>query len=98
VDTGCGIPPEIRERIFDPFFTTKDVGKGTGQGLAICYNIVVLKHHGAIEVESEPGVGTTFRVLLPIHPPVDPHQAMQGETENKAVATPVEASHSTATL
>jgi PAS domain S-box-containing protein len=65
-DTGCGIPAEIRERIFDPFFTTKDVGKGTGQGLAICYNIVVVKHHGAIEVESEPGIGSTFRVTLPI--------------------------------
>jgi signal transduction histidine kinase len=67
-DSGCGIPPEIRERIFDPFFTTKEVGKGTGQGLAICFNIVVTKHHGSIEVESEPGVGTTFRVLLPAGP------------------------------
>jgi signal transduction histidine kinase len=65
-DTGCGIPPEIRSRIFDPFFTTKDVGKGTGQGLAICYNIIVNKQHGAIEVDSEPGLGTTFRVKLPI--------------------------------
>ena len=65
-DTGCGIPPEIRERIFDPFFTTKEVGKGTGQGLAICYNIVVTKHHGTIEVESQPGEGSIFRVLLPI--------------------------------
>jgi signal transduction histidine kinase len=66
IDTGGGIPPDIRDRIFDPFFTTKEVGKGTGQGLAICYNIVVNKRHGAIEVESEPGVGTTFRIKLPI--------------------------------
>jgi signal transduction histidine kinase len=65
-DTGCGIPPEFRDRIFDPFFTTKEVGKGTGQGLTICFNIVVTKHQGSIEVVSEPGVGTTFRVLLPI--------------------------------
>jgi PAS domain S-box-containing protein len=65
-DTGCGIPAGIRERIFDPFFTTKDVGKGTGQGLAICYNVVVAKHHGTIDVDSEPGSGSTFRVRLPI--------------------------------
>ncbi len=68
-DTGCGIPDEIRNRIFDPFFTTKDVGKGTGQGLAICYNVVVNSHQGVIEVESTPGVGTTFRVSLPIVSP-----------------------------
>ncbi len=64
-DTGCGIPEEIRTRIFDPFFTTKDVGQGTGQGLAICYNVVVNKHHGSIDVLSTPGVGSTFRVELP---------------------------------
>jgi len=64
-DTGCGIPEEIRNRIFDPFFTTKEVGKGTGQGLAICYNVVVNKHRGTIEVESTPGVGSVFRVRIP---------------------------------
>jgi signal transduction histidine kinase len=68
-DTGCGIPDQIRTRIFDPFFTTKEVGKGTGQGLAICYNIVVNKHQGRIEVDSQPGVGTTFRAYLPINAP-----------------------------
>ena len=67
-DTGCGIPDDIRNRIFDPFFTTKDVGKGTGQGLAICYNVVVNKHQGTIDVLSTPGIGTTFRVLLPRTP------------------------------
>jgi signal transduction histidine kinase len=65
-DTGCGIPDEIRNRIFDPFFTTKDVGKGTGQGLAICYNVVVNKHHGRLEVESTPGAGTRFIISIPL--------------------------------
>ncbi len=65
-DTGCGIPPEIRSRIFDPFFTTKEVGKGTGQGLAISHNVVVEKHHGTLTFESEPGKGTTFYIRLPV--------------------------------
>jgi signal transduction histidine kinase len=64
-DTGCGIPDSVRSRIFDPFFTTKDVGKGTGQGLAICRNIVVNKHHGSIELDSTLGLGSCFRVILP---------------------------------
>jgi signal transduction histidine kinase len=65
-DTGGGIPPENVKRIFDPFFTTKAVGKGTGLGLAIAYDIVVNKHGGQLEVESEPGKGTTFTITLPI--------------------------------
>ncbi len=64
-DTGMGIPKENLTRIFDPFFTTKDVGKGTGLGLHVCYNIVN-KHHGTINVESDVGKGTTFTVNLPI--------------------------------
>jgi len=64
-DTGCGIPEEIQNRIFDPFFTTKDVGKGTGQGLAIARSIVVDAHGGEISVSSRPGEGTEFRILLP---------------------------------
>jgi signal transduction histidine kinase len=64
-DTGCGIPAQVRNRIFDPFFTTKEVGKGTGQGLAICYNIVVNKHCGRFDVESKVGEGTKFRVTMP---------------------------------
>jgi len=65
-DTGCGIPDKIRKRVFDPFFTTKDVGKGTGLGLSISYDIVT-KHGGEISLESEPGVGTTFIVRLPVN-------------------------------
>jgi PAS domain S-box-containing protein len=65
-DTGGGIPEEIRSRIFDPFFTTKEVGKGTGQGLAICHTVIVDKHGGAIDFEAAPGQGTTFIIRLPV--------------------------------
>lgn len=63
-DTGCGIPPENLTKIFDPFFTTKEIGKGTGLGMHIVYNIV--RHHrGTLEVESEVGQGTCFRIRFP---------------------------------
>ncbi|MDX9737256.1 MAG: PAS domain-containing protein [Azonexus sp.] len=66
-DTGCGIAPDKQHRIFEPFFTTKPVGKGTGLGLSVSYNIVK-RHQGEITVTSTPGQGTTFRIILPIHP------------------------------
>ena len=66
-DTGCGIPEEIRHKIFDPFFTTKQVGKGTGQGLAIARSVVVGKHQGTIAVESHVGKGTAFIIRLPLN-------------------------------
>ncbi|HEY0253096.1 MAG TPA: ATP-binding protein, partial [Kofleriaceae bacterium] len=56
----------IRHRIFEPFFTTKDVGKGTGQGLAIAHSVIVDKHHGKLSFESEVGIGTTFIISLPV--------------------------------
>jgi signal transduction histidine kinase len=65
-DTGKGIPPEVRSRIFDPFFTTKEVGKGTGQGLAIARTVIVDKHGGTLHFETEMGQGTTFIIRLPI--------------------------------
>jgi hemerythrin-like metal-binding protein len=64
-DNGSGIPEEIRGKIFDPFFTTKPVGKGTGLGLSLAYGIIQ-NHNGLIEVESEIGKGTTFRITLPV--------------------------------
>jgi CheY-like chemotaxis protein len=63
-DCGAGIDPAIRERIFDPFFSTKSAGEGTGLGLAIVHSIV-RAHEGVIDLESEPGRGTTFHVSLP---------------------------------
>jgi two-component system, NtrC family, sensor kinase len=72
-DTGSGIPQENLQKIFDPFFTTKDVGKGTGLGMNIAYNIVA-KHKGTIAVESEVGKGTTFTIKIPV-------DAFQGEQD-----------------
>ncbi len=65
-DNGCGIPQEHRDKVFEPFFTTKEVGKGTGQGLAIARAIVVDHHGGQIDFTSVPGEGTTFRIRLPL--------------------------------
>ncbi|MBZ0251810.1 MAG: HAMP domain-containing histidine kinase, partial [Candidatus Methylomirabilis sp.] len=67
-DTGCGMSKDVMEKVFDPFYTTKDVGKGTGLGLSISHGIVE-RHAGRIEVESKPGEGTTFRVILPVRQP-----------------------------
>ena len=65
-DTGCGIPEEQRELIFQPFYTTKEQGRGTGLGLSICHGLIQ-SHGGTIDVESQPGEGTSFIVRLPVH-------------------------------
>lgn len=65
-DSGAGMPKAVQDRIFDPFYTTKEVGKGSGQGLAIAHNVIVNKHGGELHVESTPGEGTTFEIKLPL--------------------------------
>jgi signal transduction histidine kinase len=67
-DTGPGMPDEVRTRVFEPFFTTKEIGKGTGLGLDIAWQIVVGRHSGEIRVESAPG-NTRFQVVLPLGQP-----------------------------
>ena len=64
-DNGTGIPPEVREKLFNPFFTTKPAGEGTGLGLSISHDIVVKQHGGSIEVDTQPGAFTEFRIVLP---------------------------------
>lgn len=65
-DTGTGIPTDVADHIFDPFFTTKEIGKGTGQGLALARNVVTTRHGGSLTFETEPGIGTTFTIRLPL--------------------------------
>ena len=64
-DNGTGIPPEVKEKIFNPFFTTKPAGEGTGLGLSISHDIIVKQHGGSIEVDTQPGQFTEFRIILP---------------------------------
>ena len=65
-DTGSGMSEEVKSHIFDAFFTTKEVGRGTGQGLSMAYNVIVEKHGGTIDVDSVLGQGSTFRIRLPL--------------------------------
>jgi len=71
-DNGSGIPETIQQRLFDPFFTTKPVGKGTGMGLSISYQIVTEKHGGRLHCQSAPGTGTEFRIEIPLHQTTTP--------------------------
>jgi len=64
-DNGTGIPPEVKEKLFNPFFTTKPAGEGTGLGLSISHDIIVKQHGGSIEVDTQPGAFTEFRIILP---------------------------------
>ena len=64
-DNGTGIPPEVKEQMFNPFFTTKPAGEGTGLGLSISHDIIVKQHGGSIEVDTQPGEFTEFRIVLP---------------------------------
>jgi signal transduction histidine kinase len=64
-DNGTGIPPEVKEKLFNPFFTTKPAGEGTGLGLSISHDIIVKQHGGSIEVDTQPGEFTEFRIVLP---------------------------------
>ncbi len=76
-DDGYGIPPELVHKIFDPFFTTKPVGEGTGLGLSVSYGIIQ-DHGGRIEVQSEPGRGSTFTVVLPMEEPLSAGAGQEG--------------------
>ena len=64
-DNGTGIPEEVKEKIFNPFFTTKPSGEGTGLGLSMSHDIIVKRHGGTIDVETEPGQFTEFKIVLP---------------------------------
>ena len=64
-DNGTGIPAEVKEKMFNPFFTTKPAGEGTGLGLSMSHDIIVKQHGGTIDVETEPGQFTEFRIVLP---------------------------------
>lgn len=76
-DNGTGMSEDVRSKVFNQFFTTKDVGKGTGMGLSLTYNIVSSKHNGTVRVESEPNVGSSFIVILPM----DSHQSVADESD-----------------
>lgn len=75
-DNGLSIPESVRQRLFDPFFTTKPVGKGTGIGLSISYQIVTEKHGGSLSCTSEPGEGAEFKIRVPVRQEVSKNVAI----------------------
>ena len=97
-DTGGGIPAEYRSRIFDPFFTTKPLGKGTGQGLAIAYSVIVDKHGGTIDFVTEEGEGTTFILRLPVKDSRNRSDETSGDEVGSASARQLSLTDTSATL
>ncbi|MBI5295771.1 MAG: HAMP domain-containing histidine kinase, partial [Chloroflexi bacterium] len=65
-DTGCGMPEAVKQRIFEPFFTTKEVGRGTGQGLALARTLITKRLRGSISFDSTEGKGTAFTINIPL--------------------------------
>ena len=86
-DNGLGISAEIKERIFEPFFTTKAVGKGTGMGMSISYQIITDRHRGKLECFSTPGQGTKFVMQIPIRQPARPQQVRAEIDSNERIPT-----------
>ncbi len=81
-DNGTGIPENARSRIYDPFFTTKEVGRGSGQGLAIARNVIVKKHGGTLDFETTVNEGTVFIIRLPVEGrPAGPGEAGESDTD-----------------
>jgi two-component system, NtrC family, sensor kinase len=82
-DNGAGMSEKVRQRIFDPFFTTKPIGKGTGMGMSISYQIVTDKHHGNLRCQSAPGKGTSFWIEIPIKQTIDEQTLEKSDTDDR---------------
>ena len=84
-DNGPGIPEDIRQKIFEPFFTTKPIGKGTGLGMSISYQIVTEKHRGILRCNSYPNQGACFEIVLPVQHLKDPTQAQESKGQSSSL-------------